>query len=561
MTTKDATETILVPYMSFDGISLAEIVVSGDAKQQALAKEESVRRAQAMMRRRYYNGEQYDLENAACLTALHKDRLPEHERLHAYSTQIGESIDFLADRLGEGWELVAEDTAVQTVLDEMIAASPQISAEDDEGDIAPVTDDLLRDAMVTGDVAAYLRWMPLEQRVRVDFWESERVEFQWADSDTLERVIRTEMIWAENDQNQQVQVLERVVYEMAPNGVGQLDCRVQVFWDNADTAKSTTFLGLARLPWTLLRAQAKGLRDLRGQSPMAKQTMQAADRMNATMQHHYQALRYNSHGNLAVIGDQAKLTVESNQDKVHKDIADVLTFPGGTAITTIELPNDTDGVMKHVDELKDEIVGAFGLARVDPETWGGLGGVSGYALEILNTRTESTFKRIRRQWRRDWTDLVMLALDITAWRLKGVAGYILDGVFHADTEALDESHPVPVGAERTTAFWDVDEDQEFPKRKIEVRMGSGYVVDHVMTRDDFTAGLVSQEEALRLRGYTDDQITTIMDEQDAAKPKNEGQSGFGGITGVVPVMPNTPTDTQAGATVTVVEQPPQAAGE
>jgi hypothetical protein len=82
------------------------------------------------------------------------------------------------------------------------------------------------------------------------------------------------------------------------------------------------------------------------------------------------------------------------------------------------------------------------------------------------------------------------------------------------------------------ADWtDVDPQAVFPNRKIQVRMGSGYIVDEVMIRDDFTLGLISIEEALRQRGYDSDEIAQIIDEIDArAQKKIDQQMQIAGRT-------------------------------
>jgi hypothetical protein len=74
-------------------------------------------------------------------------------------------------------------------------------------------------------------------------------------------------------------------------------------------------------------------------------------------------------------------------------------------------------------------------------------------------------------------------------------------------------------------------------------MGSGYIVDEVMTRDDFVAGLISLEEALRKRGYDDPEIVKIIEEIDARKPAVP-EDGRG-------TLPGAPTSagTKAGSTV------------
>jgi hypothetical protein len=533
--------TVLVPVNVYGKTRLVAQTVSADAKDYALQLAESARVADTGKRRLYYDGEQYAAENLACAQAEGIDprwqRLEEYKRRHAYSTQICECVDYLADRLGDGWMLAADDPAVQTVLDETVGASPQLSAEDEDGELTATTDDALREAMTCGDVAAYIGWDPVAQTTVIELWESEKVEFRWSSTAELDLVIRSELIWVRDVTGAWMQVVEHVQFQLLVNPAGFSECARTVYWGTEDTPQGPPeWLGVGVIPWGLLRAQAKGLRDLRGQAMITDQVMESADRLNAVLQNEYQISRYNSHGNLAVIGDAASLQVQSHSGVVHKDIADVLTFPGGTALVQISLVGDSVGTAHQESVLKDSILGSFGLVRVDPETWSGLGAVSGYALEILNTKTESTFRRVRRQWRKDWTSLTMLVLDVTAWRRDAPTGYLLDGVFHPvtappQTELAPElAVPVlPPGAVWTQAWWEVVPDLVFPNRKVEVKMGSGYIVDDVKNRDDFIAGLVSQRWALRARGLSDDQIDEIQAQQDEEKPVHEASGVFGGI--------------------------------
>jgi hypothetical protein len=346
-----------------------------------------------------------------------------------------------------------------------------------------------------------------------------------------------------------MQVVEHVQYQLMTNPAGFEECARTVYWGTDEAPQGPPqWLGVGRIPWSLLRAQAKGLRDLRGQSMISDQVMESADRLNAVLQNEYLISRYNSHGNLAVIGDAASLQIESHAGMVHKDIADVLTFPGGTALSQISLVGDQVGTAHQEAVLKDSIISSFGMVRVDAQTWSGLGAVSGYALEILNTKTESTFRRIRRQWRKDWTSLTMLVLDVVAWRRDSPVGYLLDGVFHPlSFPTVSELVPEPVGpvlppgASAAQAWWEVSPDLVFPNRRVEVKMGSGYIVDDVKNRDDFTAGLVSQRWALRERGLSDDQIDEVQAQQDEEKPKYEATGVFGGIAYAPPTPEQVPT--------------------
>jgi hypothetical protein len=566
-----------VPMRLFGQNRLVAVSLTGDTKDLAQQQEEEARRLGASKRRLYYTGEQLSDENLECAQALRIDprvkRIPETMRLHAYSTQIGECIDYLADRIGEGWNIEADDDRVNQVIEDAIKSSPQLSAEDEDGNIVPVTDDALRDAMQTGDVAAYVAWDPISRVAVIELWESENVEFRYENTLEVSKVIRTETIWANRPGLGVVQVVERKEYALAPNVAGYLECFVTTIWDNDDEPQGPPQgLGIGRLPWQLLRCEAKGLRDTRGQSPISEQVMEAVDRFNAVQQLAFRIARYNSHGNLGVVGDNALLKVEA-EGHVSKDVADVLTFPGGTSLVALSLPTDPQMINQQAGELKDEIVGAFGLVRVDPDTWGGLGTVSGYALEILNTRSESTFKRIRRQWRKDWTALLNLLLDIAAWGEEAQTAYVdpvtqqLVDIALPEFDEIRQVQPpvlIPDGATLLTKWWEVTPNQVFPNRTLKLTMGTGYIVDEVMIREDFSTGLISHEEALRQRGYSDKDIKQILKEIDDRKAKDaeaeaktfqQAAALAAKTAGLIPEAPpsTTPTangtTTQAGSTV------------
>lgn len=533
-----------------------------DAMERALQQEEESRATSCVVRRMYAEGRQYDdrnEENAKALGCATVGDLPEHEKLLAYSTQIGECLDFLSDRLGEGFRIEAEDAAVQEVIDSVIAATEQIAAENDEGDVEVVTDDLLREAMTASDVAAYVGFDPFEQRPFIEFWESEHVEFRMSTTRVLDKVIRKETVWRQIPDsplgNDWREVVERVEYEMAMNEAGHMEARATTYWDAEEDPQDTVWLGVGRIPWALLRADKRSLRGTRGEALVTDQVMMQADRYNAVEQNSYLISRYNSHGNLAVVGDGAELK-SLTDGRVSKDVADVLTFPGGTQLIQITLPTDPQMIEHQRSVLAESMYGAFGLVRVEPDTIQGLGGVSGYALEILNQKSEATFKRIARRWRSDVISLLALCLDVHAWKTGGEIGYLdpATGTFTAAPVDTDDAVllTMPENAVVVQQWWEVDPSEVFANRKISIKMGSGYIVDDVMIRDDFVAGLISRAEALRKRGYEPKEITDIEGEVQS-EAEAAAQSAMAGMPpalgGQTPGESAPASKTKAGSTV------------
>lgn len=487
-----------MPMQMFGRTRLVMMDVDGDAKAFHREKTEELRRIGIAKRREYYRGDQFDEDNYCEAEALGldpiKDRLPEHKRLHAYSTQIKESIDFLSARLGEGFTVEADDQEVKRILDEVITRCPILVGHSDTGETQTITDDVLRDALIAGDTAVFVGWDVTDDVATLEFWESESVEWVQETTGLPEKVIRRAVVWRKDPDGSERQVTERVEYsvETWDEGVDEDGtiwerCVARTFWDNDEEPREVRWMDVPFIPWVLLTPGAEGLRAVRGDSLISEQAMECADRYNAVEQVSWLIARYNSHGNLAVTGDQAMLQLETD-GRVSKDVADVLRFPGGTAVEAITLPTDPAMIEHQRRTLLDALYGCFGLARSDPESVVTSGPMSGYALEITNQKTETTFNRIRRQWRKSWIGLANMILDRTVY---GRAG---DDWIDAEPEV------------------------ELPNRKMAIHMGSGYIVDDVKIRDDFISGLISLQEALRQRGYDDTERTKITAELKAEDP-------------------------------------------
>jgi len=295
-----------------------------------------------------------------------------------------------------------------------------------------------------------------------------------------------------------------------------------VWWQPPDGGEETLLnsipWGVPVVPWAVIRAKRIGLRSGRGASLIKKQTMRAADRFNAVEQVSWLIARYNSHGNLVVVGDQASLQARQ-EGKIHKDVADALLFPGGTAAFTISLPTDPQMVEHQRNVLLEQMFGAFGLQRLDMAQIQSIGQVSGYALEIVNQRSTGTFGRLRSQLGRDVKELLNLLLDCHAW--------------WSSAPSLTEKFAAPLVEEGPVVLFDMfpqadgsvlDDWMALPQRvfgdrSIQVRMGSGYVVDKVMLRDDVIAGQISLEERWRQEGRSNDEIDLLREELAAENEK------------------------------------------
>lgn len=452
----------------------------GSVAQAAAAEAEALRVEGIELRRLYYEGRQYDSRNEAAAKKAKDDgseaEIPEHDKLHAYSSHIEEVVDFLADEISSGFTVEVASDEVQEIIDEALLSADQV----DDG-----IDDVLRDGMIAGDVAAELTYNQVTGSVDVRWWDSELVQFVWADTATLERVILREIRTVKTADGTS-DVIVREEFELVENDVGVKECRKTTKIDGR--VDSEVWLGRPFIPWCLIRVWRPRLRDMRGRSVIKDKVIRHVNRYNAVEQLSYLIARYNSHGNLAVVGDAASIKID-REGGVGKDVGDVVSFPGGTNVSALTLPTDPEMIEHQRAELERQIYRSMGVVNLDLQSLAGAGKLSGYALEIINRKTEATFRRMRASVMRDLAWLTRLIVQVDRW----AQTEITPGRITVSAEMLPEAIDTATG-------------------EITVRLGSAYIVDDVMVREDFAAGLVSRREALRKRGYDEDEIETIVGE-------------------------------------------------
>lgn len=484
-----------------------QTAVGETAEEADLRAGEERRRADVVLARQYYDGTQFDERNLVRATALKSSvaDLPEHEKLHAYSTQIQEAIDFIATQMAESFALAAEDEATTEVLMTALKASPDLEGGQDDVEIS-VTN-VLRDAMIAMDTPVWIRWDAVAGTAWADYWSSEEVEFRFEprDKTKLKEVITKQTLWVNEKPNGPRKRVERSVWKMREGA-----CIREVNYDE-DDPHETIEEGLPFIPWISLRAQKKKSKSLRGESLVSSQMQRMADRYNANEQIAYLIARYNSHGNLAVIGDAASLKVELDA-RINKDVADILSFPGGTALQVLSLPTDPQMIEHQREVLLDGMYGGFGLSRLDHSTLQAMGQVTGYALEIMNRKSDGTFNQVKNRYIGDFRKMLNMILDVTAYK---------EGTDEDEAPAeLDPSEEGLAGGDNVAT-------SRFPNRKFSISLGSGGVIDEVQIRDDFTAGLISRGEANRRRGSDDEAIRKINEEieQEAPPAPETGLAG------------------------------------
>ena len=455
-------------------VRLLPIETSDRSREEYLKELENERRVGIALRRDYYSGSQYDEENAATLAQIMQTEpncraLPEHRRRHAYCTTIAEAVEFLADQLATTFTVTGEDSTYDKLIQEVIRMSPDLCPSGDPDDVA-VTE-VLRDALVAGDVAVHVRYNSEADTAFFEFWESELVRFDWDEIDTskLAKVYIESVVWV-GEGDLEREVIQKESWEM-------VDGFCQYTQQIGDADAVTRKLRYMFIPWCLLRAEKKGMSAQRGESVITQQCMEAVNRYDAVEQLGWKIARYNSHSSVVITGDSAFLSSEKSET-VNKDVADALTFPGGTNVNALSLPTDTQMIQHQHDVLLDSVYGMFGLARVDQTTIGNYSGLSGYGLEILNRKTDGTFATVRRQFSRDLKAALSMAVDVfESWH----------------TEPNEQGN---VNIESSV----------YENRKVEIHMGGAYIADDVMARDDFNANLVSRRQTLLSRGWTEEKI-------------------------------------------------------
>lgn len=460
--------------------------------------------------RQYYSGTMYDEDNEQCRRELLADarrgekslvrtlfdeyHLPEHMRRHAYSSQVAESVNWIADRLAQDFNVDAAPEAVNTIVQSCLDNTPELAAGDEDTDRTVAL--VLREAATAGDVPVLIRWDTAAGACWLEFWDSEQVQLGFVDGrpDEIASATVRQIDWRPVDgRTQQVTLRREWTVDDGDDG---RRCVERVYLDDQgneyqDRPVEEHDWAVPFLPWTVVRVQRDELRATRGSSLINPQIRRTADRYNAVEQVSWLIARYNSHGNLVVVGDTAML---AGDDKIHKDVADVLKFPGGTSATPISLPTDPAMIEHQKETLTDALYARFGLVRTDTSTVSNLGEVSGYALEILNSKAENTFGRIRSQLVKDLKKVFNLVVDChQSW----AAGDAAEGGRASVTGGDGSLSEAGAG---------------LANRSITVRLGTGWVVDEAAARDDYLAGAISRREFLRVKGKSEDQIDDILDE-------------------------------------------------
>jgi hypothetical protein len=439
----------------------------------------------------YYAGEQYEKENdelsvSAGYTAANK-RMPEHLRKHAYSSHIQEAIDILADMFASGIKFEGPH-------------SVELNKWWKAGEMESRIDDWFREALITGQSYATPVFDADDDSMDADFWQADEMwpVYRRQNYRELERLYRFEQVDDIDGQRELVHVfLRRPMLDED----GEVMFRVDVDTETISPVMQIVEYVLdeqleiydvvshAVPDFEVVHGRGDTRRKVRssfGDTMITKKVRGTADRFNALGQLGFRVARQNSFATIGVVGDQALLGAGSRDDGIAKDVADVLRFPGGTDLKPITLPTDPRMIESQQRLLEKNLYREFGLTKIDMEDIGGLGTVSGYALEVLNRKDRATHQRVRKNAISAIRTLANRMLDIHAYRM-------------GEAEGRD--------------WWDVDPLERYPDRaKIEVVIGSGDIVDAVGDREDYEAGIVSRRFVLRRKGLDKTDIDTIESE-------------------------------------------------
>lgn len=459
--------------------------VTAGSQADAAALEEEQRVVDVMRRRAYFDGSQHDDEAYDENGVL----VAEEDRKHAYSSQIRESVEYMANQLSDDWRIDTTQ-AIEDVVNATFASNDRT----EDG-----IEDVLVEALETGDVGCLLDWDVVDGHGTIEFWESETTQFEWSQRGVVSSVTLRQVIWVYDDQDAETQVIERTIWSYELNPAGEIEVLIQKYWDDEDGPRSIRWTGLPVIPWVLLRANSGRIRQQRGASVITDQAMRHADRYNEIESYGFTVARYNSHARVVITGDSAHLQLGS-EGTIKGDVADVLTFPGGTDVTELKLESDPTMIENQRTELERALYSEFGLVPIDIPHLQSHGQLSGYALEILNRKTDGTFRKVRRRFGRDLVRLVQKLLEIETYR-ETVEIVTVATSIEGGEDQLAASFKAGDPTARWVGFEEVD-----------VQLGTAYISDVSMAREDYVAGLISRPEALRQRGRTDEEILLIETE-------------------------------------------------
>ena len=487
-----------------DRITGRTAIAAYTAEQNAHAEEQRTLRAKAYPKYwLYYKGEQYDKENNSTRVAMGIDsdkRMPEHTRKHSYTGAIEEGIDFITDQLVENLSIEVKsqnEIKTQTPDDTPPAEQEIFLRVWEESDMDLNAPDLTREALVSAESYILLKWDEAANIVRMIPYDAESVDPIYS-QDNYKKMLSCN-IWQTKfsaEQNREVKYREQ--YVLGPTSEGYSECVYLKFDDINPEPIEARLLNIPFIPIIHIRAIRKRVRESFGESMVAR-LIPDADRYNAVNQLEYSISRYNSTSHLAIFGNESNIKPENLN--LGGEANDFWAFPMSTDVKPVMLPTDTTMITNQKETIETQMYKKMGLQRMDLIDFAGLGAPSGYALEIINRKSDGVFARIQKELTKSYIEVFDKTMDMQA--------------------IMESGKP----------WWAIDPLKVYPNRTVKYTFGSLFVADREQIRADFVAGVISQKHALKMQGYTEAEALEIMDQQDeerqaAGAIEMEGMAGL-----------------------------------
>ena len=451
----------------------------------------------------YYRCEQYDKENEneRSLLGLTPDRrLPEHRRLHSYTGVIEEGIDFITDQLIENLGIEVKSNA------EIASGEPDDTPPPEQtiflniweqSDMDLNAPDLTREALISAESYILLKWDEAEKLVRLIPYDAESIDPVYS-QDNYKKMIRCN-IWQNKyvqEQGREVKYKEQYILGMTSEGFQE--CMYLKFDDVSEQPIESKLLNIPFIPIIHIKAIRKRVRESFGES-LVDRLMSDADRYNAVNQLEFLIARFNSSSHLAIFGNETQIKPENLH--LGGEANDFWSFPSTTDAKAIALPTDPTMLTNQKETIETQMYRKMGLQRMDIQDFKGLGAPSGYALEIINRKTEGVFSRLQKELSKSYVEVFDKAMDM---------------------QAIMESGKT---------WWSIDPKKIYPNRTIGFIFGSMFVADREQIRADYVAGIISQKKSLIMMGFSEIEALEIMDdlasEREAANASEmEGLSGL-----------------------------------
>jgi hypothetical protein len=291
----------------------------------------------------------------------------------------------------------------------------------------------------------------------------------------------------------------REVYAIGQTSEGYAECIYLRYNDSDEDPIEVRLLNIPFIPIIHLVSIKKRVRESFGES-LVERLIGDADRYNSVNGLEYQIARYNSISHLAIFGEDTA-RVKGENLNLGGEATDFWAFPASTDVKPVTLPADITMINSQKETIENHMYRKMGLQRMDIQDFKGIGAPSGYALEIINRKTDGVFTRIQKEMTKGYVEVFDKTMDMQAIMESGKPWYSID--------------PLKI----------------YPNRTVEFTFGSLFVADKNEIRSDFVAGLVSQKKALSLMGYSETEALEIMDqcqeEKEAAGAlEMEGMAGL-----------------------------------